>query len=599
MLAAFSSPAISGIWERTSSFPNLYALAGSSDSGWQGKLTDMLSQPDIHLPSVGATFISKNSRFKSDSVQHGALTKRNARLRRKCDPQLASLSSGEPFRSSCIKKADSGYISSDPQSPPTTQEKPVFPSPLISQQFAAESTQLRQRAGKSESQLEGLVKAMETLVIATDAALTDTDLILPMAGLSLESEQEVIKQLDEGYDSLPPFERTVSYEKEEKPAEEQAGSDLVREVQLLEKLGVPEEDLSNLLLKDFLSLPAADRGVMMDIINGFLKLHNINPDTIPESRFGKEKMMKFGQGLTQVSSYINTILAWGAYAGAAYIIYQIPSDSVTAVILVETEACEKGEALSGKVMTFQLNGQHHLPNALIAAIYLGPVFMNTFLKTLLDRVGNKLTYRAARHVCKVENCLYLDPKHGSPCSLSNWEAYQFFSKMQKLGRDHQRIIQNALLIQKDGKGTTWVKSDVPLSAGIGEIVEGLVIKRNKGYIPHALIYGSITALWVSLWIFQRPVEVMITASLANATIDADMNTTNCTAINDSSAAEVEGLVTGFEPMYAGYIGKLIAAWTAIYIIPGLIPYAQVGAQGLMKLANSGVKWCFSWKEKGR
>ncbi len=671
-LVAFSSPAISGILERAVSFPKFYGLASNAGYQWaDSMLGGTLVESDMHLPSVGLAFVAKANFVTNGAVSKGALTKRNARQLRKCGPNfLSPHSSGGFFDPSCVKRTDSGYISSDPQTSPTTRDKsgvsdvfgnqmeslkpestlktqekpdladvsgsqvipskpespseaqkrPVFPSPSGSFEFG----RLRQRLIKTAPQVNdlvqeaealvmtaknsdvdaGFIRSMEALSITPVTAAVNTELInttqtLPQENHSLQQitkELDGITLLDEGYRSLSPFERTVSHEEERKPADEQTSIDLPQEVQLLTGVVKPEDDMSISLLKDFMSRSGAHKGVMMEILNGVLKRNGINPKEILESRAGKETMMKLGRSLTQVSSYINTVLAWGAYTGTAYLLYRIPGDSVTAIIVVALETCEKGETLTGEVVTYQVNGQHYLPHILIAAIYLGPVFMNTFLKTILDRLGSQLIYRASCHVCKVDDCLFLDSE---TCALANWEAYQFFTKTQRLPRDDQMFIKHLLRKSENEEDITWVDSDIPLSAGIADIVDGLIVKRNAGYTTHALIYGGMTALWVTLWVFQRPVEVYITTSLANATIDSTGNTTNCTAIGSGTEAEVEGMITGFDPMWAGFVGKLATAWTAIYIIPSLVPFVQVGARGVLKLATSGVKWCFSRKEKGR
>ena len=644
VLAAFSSPAISGILEGAASFPKFY---GSGYQWADSMLGGVLIEPDLHLRSVGAAFVTQANFFPHGALPKSALTKRNARLRRKCPLHLfSSPSSGELSNSECMQRVDSGYVSSDSQGIPATQDKQTSsPTPseghvevlkpessleaqktsiFPSQSGFVEPAQLRQRLIKTAPQVGDLVQEVEALAITVEGSSVDAKFIRDMAALSITpvattvnteqihttqelpqknhlhqhvtEEQNSIALLDEGYSSLPPFERTASHEEEQKPVDGQISSDLLQETQLLTGVVKPEDDMSTLLLKDFMSRSASLKGVVMEILNGVLKRNGINPKEIPESRSGKEKMMKLGRGLTQVSSYINTVLAWGAYTGAAYLLYRIPGDSVTAIIVVALEACEKGDTLTGKVVAYQVNGQHHLPNILIAAIYLGPVFMNTFLKTTLDRLGNRLIYRASCHVCKGDDCLFLD---GETCALANWEAYQFFTKAQRLPRSDQMFIQHLLRKPEGEEDITWVDSDIPLSAGIADIVDGLIVKRNVGYTPHALIYGGITALWVTLWVFQRPVEVYITTSLANATIDSTGNTTNCTAIGNGTEAEVEGMITGFDPMWAGFVGKLATAWTAIYIIPSLVPFVQVGARGMLKLATSGMKWCFSGKEKGR
>ncbi len=499
-----------------------------------------------------------------------------------------SFCQSSPDSSPRLVKADSGYLSDGIKQP---AEKGKY-SPKVAAPTALdedETSELRRRQLRGGSYEDDLVDSFNSMNLspAQDAPPEENSGITeePVVGV-------VVEQNPKGVDSGPPDE-SIAFE--ENVAIHLDGIERVSGSEAIDVQDTPVDsesypDISESLVTEFGYLKDEHKRIVLNVVDIWLKANGIDPKEHPTTAQDKKKWISIGQSLTKLADVLNVVMSWAAYMGAAYVITTYPSQDAIATIVIGSEECHTQGQMSGRAVTYEIGDRHYIPSIMRAAVLVCPLMMNAFLKVSLTKIGNLITAHTVRHICKDENCFYIDtPSSERICILTDPMVREFADKIITIPADvRQKIIRE--FIRLDGK-QIWTDKSLPLTADIVEVGENLILKRDKRYTLHGLITLAGLGFWTTYTIVGRNMEIFLITSIANVTIGSNGTGVNCTM--PDGVTEAQAPIVGYVPTLMEYAVNVVILWGVFYFIPHMIPIAQAGVYYLGKSAYNLYKRCLT------
>ncbi len=330
-------------------------------------------------------------------------------------------------------------------------------------------------------------------------------------------------------------------------------------------------DIHSLITLDFHKLPLRRQQVAMKAVALWLENEGLDPAPPAHRKNLNACRTHISTTLSKTADFLTTILSWSAFFGCSLVVYHHPAEEIIATVISSPVDCQTAEQVTGRVTSFEMGEMHWFPGVMRVVIMITPPYIQAMAALIAGKLGNRIRRYNQRHICAGEDCLCTDDSDTSRnCVLKHRKTMAFHRQIARLDTEEaEHIHQHFILQGKSAKN----KNNVPPVVGIKEVIDKVVLKKDRRFIRHACVLVIVTGVWVVYLIGGPAIDVSFITMTTNASVSMNASSnTSCQEINDTTIAQ--GSIQSYTPESTAYAISTLTLLGAFHIIPQSISLAQ-------------------------